>query len=101
MRTQNPLVQESVEVAQRKERERMARANALRKFHAEQSEIEYRKVRNRAVLAVALAVIVSAWMFAYPSEPQSAHQGEILIKSELSKNQIKNLNIVKPVTERR
>ena len=89
-------------VQTRMQQEEFARQRALARFYEEQRAIQDRKNRNRALLIAVLwiAGIVSV-VSACDYQPAGAVKRQPVAKSDLTKQEIKGLNVIKPIGEQK
>ena len=91
-------------IHERLQRELDAKRRAEKRFAAEQYLIANRKSRNRSLaLKLAIFVVCSVVMLDFVNKTQikPASDGEILAKGEMTKAEIKALNIMPLTSEKR
>lgn len=99
------LTPESVDAIQRRiERQRIAKIRAENRFAAEQYLTENKKRRNRSLVAMIVTCsIMSAGAYRLGNQwasGQGAQAGKIMIKSEMTHQQLKSLNIAQAKPEK-
>lgn len=96
------LTQESQRaIQQRKDREETNRFKAMKRFESHQQLIKARKERNRAIVSSMVIIMITIGLVSMAdTKPVGAKAGNVVAKSDLSKAQIKALNIMPAHSER-
>lgn len=88
----------------RKERERMAKIGAERRFEAAKTAEHVRKQRNTIIVMISAFTSLLVWSWGdleAMAKKHGANPGQILAKSEMTRAEIKALNIIPVKAESR